>query len=328
MENFIPINLHETRDFSKKVSVTFEFLRQNFKPLVKSILFIAGPPVLIASLFMGSFFRDLIGASLNAGRTGANPFESFFASPIFFAQIILMVVFFLLATVATIATINNYVILYDEQQTNKVSVTNVWARVRETFWMYLGTTILFYIVGIAAYALMVSLMFGMAMASPFLLFFGVIGVVCGITYLLVSSSLVFIIRAYERIGFFEALSRSFYLVRGKWWSTLGITFVLYLIAGVISYIFMIPGYIMTIISSLHQAEVGDFGEPSANQSTIIVILFTLYYVAQMLLYSLPNLGIAFQYFNLVERKEATGLISQIDSIGQPAAPATNADEHY
>lgn len=328
METFIPINFHETRDFSKKMSVTFEFLRQNFKPLVKSILLIAGPPVLIASLFMGSFFQDLMRASLSAGRTGGNPFETFFVSPTFFAQIILMVVFFLLATVATIATINNYLILYEEQRTNKISVTDVWARVRETFWMYLGTTILFYLVGIAGYALMVTLMFGMAMASPFLMFFGVIGVVGGVAYLLVSSSLVFIVRAYERIGFFSALARSFYLVRGKWWSTLGIMFILYLIAGVISYIFMIPGYVMTIISSLHQVETGGAGGVSADQSTFIVILFTLYYVAQMLLYSLPNLGIAFQYFNLVERKEAKGLISQIDSIGQPAAPATNADEHY
>lgn len=44
-------------------------------------------------------------------------------------------------------------------------------------------------------------------------------------------------------------------------------------------------------------------ELSETMGLIILVCFTLYYMAQMLLYSLPHLGVAFQYFNLVELKK-------------------------
>ena len=60
MENFNFIEFHRTRDFSRKLNATFEFVKQNFKPLGKSILFIAGPPVLLASLVSGSFVSEFM----------------------------------------------------------------------------------------------------------------------------------------------------------------------------------------------------------------------------------------------------------------------------
>ena len=64
MENLNVIEFHHTRDFSKKMNVTFEFIRQNFKALGKSILFIAGPPVLVASMMIGSFIGEFFTAWL------------------------------------------------------------------------------------------------------------------------------------------------------------------------------------------------------------------------------------------------------------------------
>ena len=59
-----------------------------------------------------------------------------------------------------------------------------------------------------------------------------------------------------------------------------------------------------------------------------MVFFTLYYMAQMLLYALPNIGIAFQYFNLVELKEARGLMNQIENLGQTNSPNNRPEEHY
>jgi hypothetical protein len=42
MENFNAIEYHHTRDFSRKMNATFEFIRQNFKSLGKSILLLPG----------------------------------------------------------------------------------------------------------------------------------------------------------------------------------------------------------------------------------------------------------------------------------------------
>ncbi|MBT1704401.1 hypothetical protein [Chryseosolibacter indicus] len=323
MEKFNVINFHKTRDFSNKMNATFEFIKQNFKPLSKSILVIAGPPILIASLLMGSFIGDMFSMTALATQ-GGNQFETYFTSPSLWLQILLIVVFFLVSGVGTIATINNYIVLYGEKRTNQIEVHEIWQRVRETFWMYLGTMLLFALLAVAVYILMIIPVVLLAAISPFLIGFGIIALICGVIYFFVACSFVFIIRTYERVGFFESIKRSFILIRGKWWSTFGLVFILYIIVGTVSYIFLIPWYAMTIAQSLHSVSTSSFQEPGTTYQIVTMVFFTLYYLAQMVMYAMPNVGIAFQYFNLVERKEARGLMSQIESFGEaPTPPASN-----
>ena len=59
-----------------------------------------------------------------------------------------------------------------------------------------------------------------------------------------------------------------------------------------------------------------------------IVVLTLTYLAQTLLTALPNVGTAFQYFNLVELKEARGLMAQIETLGQPQPQASPEDEHF
>ncbi|MEJ0057379.1 MAG: hypothetical protein WDN75_18015 [Bacteroidota bacterium] len=58
MENFRFIEFQLTRDFSEKLSATLSFVMQNFKALFRALLYIAGPPVLVASMLIGSFIGD------------------------------------------------------------------------------------------------------------------------------------------------------------------------------------------------------------------------------------------------------------------------------
>ncbi len=329
MKVFTPIEFHKSRDFSKKVNDTFEFLRQNFVPLTKSVLYIAGPPVLMGSLLMGSFMGEFLNLS-QLGTTNPDSvgrIEDYFLSPSFWLQIILAGTFLLISGVASLSAINNYILIYGEKKSSQIEVSEVWVRVRQTFWMYLGTMIFFTLLIGAAYIIMIIPIVLLNAISPFLIVFGVIGVIVGLFYLVFGASLTFFIRAYEKTGFFQALSRSFYLVRGKWWSTFGLIFILGLIVSTMSYLFILPWYIATMISTFHSASTGVFQEPSFNYKLITIVSFTLYYLAQTVLYSIPNVGIALQYFNLVELKEAKGLIDEIETIGQPGQ-APKRDEEF
>jgi hypothetical protein len=329
MENFRPINLHQTRDFSRKMNATIEFIRQNFKSLAKSILFIAGPPVIIASLFLGSFMADMFTASFNMGRSGDSlAFANQFLEPSFWLQIVMMFIFLILSFAANISTINNYVKLYEERQSNEIAVSDVWERVRQSLGMYIGSMILYTILFIVLYVVVIVVVGLMAVITPVLAVLGGAVAFWGFMYLFVGTSLLFFIRSYEDIGFFDAIFRSLKLTSGKWWSTFGLLMVLSLIAGVISYIFMIPWYAVTIVSALHSTGAEGFEEPSQIMQIFSTVLFALYYMAQVLLQSMPQLGIAFQYFNLVERKEARGLMSQIESIGEVPTSTPGQEEHY
>ncbi len=322
MEEFKLIEFQQTRDFSRKINTTFEFLRQNFKALMKSILYIAGPPVLVGSLLLGSFIGDFF-SLLQGAQTGSNPelAADYFLSVSFWLQLSLMILLLFISYIITIATINSYIILYQEKQTNKLEVSEVWNKTRQLFWPYLGTTVLFFLAFLVVYIVLLIPVFILGdMSSLLLLFIGFPVLICGVIYLMISASLTYFVQAYEKKNFFDSIARSFRLVNnGKWWSTFGLLFILQMIVGTISYIFLIPYYIIVFTASLHSAQSGAPFELSETMGLIILVCFTLYYMAQMLLYSLPHLGVAFQYFNLVELKEARGLMSQIETLGKPDA---------
>ncbi|MCB0487000.1 MAG: hypothetical protein R2820_07750 [Cyclobacteriaceae bacterium] len=328
MESFVPIEFHRARDFSKKINVTFEFLKQNFRPLTKSVLFIAGPPVLMGSLLLGSFIGDFFNLSQSAYSGESEAFENYFSSVNFWLQITFGGLFMLISGIASISSINNYIILYGERKSNKIEVHEVWEKVKQTFFMYLGTMIFFVILFMVVYIILILPVFLLGAISPFLVGFGVIGVFVGVFYFFFGASLTFFIRNYEKTGFISAIRRSFFLVRGKWWSTFGLVMILSLIVSTLSYLFLIPWYAVMIVNTLHNTSTDVFQEPSFNWKAMTVLFFTLYYLAQMVLYSIPNIGIALQYFNLVELKEAKGLMDDIQSLGESDPSAGSREEHY
>lgn len=324
MDTFKQIEFHRTRDFSAKMNITFEFIKQNFKPLAKSLLVIAGPPMLIAALLMGSSFSDFFTFSSMVQNPAI--FDKF-TSPSFWLQLGFMLLMFLLAGACCVATINNYLLIYDEKKSNQIEVQEVWERVRKALPMNIGTMILYLILAIVSYFLFAIPMFLLAAISPWLIFFGVIILVWGITYAFVGASFVFIIRTYEHTGFFDALIRSFRIIQGKWWSTFGLMFVLTLIGMAISWVVIMPWYAVTMTNNLHSISTGEYSEPSETYQIVTMIVLSVYYLIQILLYSLPTVGLAFQYFNLVERRESRGLMTQISTLGeQPAGPGQ--EEQY
>src|SRR5690349_2406072 len=103
MAAFQFIEFAKTRDFSNKMNATFEFVKQNFKSLGRAMLYIVGPPALIASLLIGSlmgdYFRAIFGLA-NGGHNGV--FEAFTSELII--KIILTIVVATVTSVITMAT--------------------------------------------------------------------------------------------------------------------------------------------------------------------------------------------------------------------------------
>jgi len=327
MEEFRVIDFQRERDFSRKLNATFEFIKQNFKSLGKSILIIAGPSVLVGSLMAGSFMGEFFNLG-QMSQSDPQAMSEYFLSVSFWMQFLLMFVFLTISFVVAIATINCYLMIYDEKKRNQISVEEVWSRVRNTFWSYLGTSVLFFFAFIVVYVVMLIPVFVLGDISGVFIFFGIVAMVFGLIYLVFASSLTFFIQVYEKKNFFDALARSFKLVNGKWWSTFGLIMILYLIMMTVSYIFIIPYYVVLFLDSFHAASSGTPVEFSSTFKIWTMVFFTLYYMAQMLMYALPNVGIAFQYFNLVELKEAKGLMGQIENLGQSTTTENRPEEHF
>ena len=324
MQDLQVIEFQKKRDFSLKMNATFEFAKRNFKGLGSSLLFIAGPPILVASLLMSSFITDVFGMM---GGMAKDPevFTSYFLTGSFWLKIGTMFVFLMVSYVAVISTSYNYMLHYRETGGARPEVGDIWDRVRNTLGMYTGTTILFVLLTIFMYVMALLPIAVAQTLGAFFSFLGFLALLIAFLYAMIAMSFVYCIRAFEGKGFFDSLRRSFYLIRGKWWSTFGLICILSMLVVIITYVFTLPAGIIGMVGAAHRVQ-----EKTTEQGiipTISYVLYALGYIVQMLLYSLPNLGIAFQYFNLVELKEARGLMDKIESMGKET-PLTKSEEHY
>lgn len=330
MESFKVIEFAKQRDFSMKMNATIEFIRQNFKAIFKCLLFIAGPPVLLSSILIGNFYGDYMGFVTSSMRTPASldDMQNYFLSAGFWLQILGAIIFGFVAGALTLSVVYNYILEYDEKKTNKIDVNDVWIRVRSTIGMYMGTMFLYFIALMVAYFIvMIPIILLIVSQSPFLIFIGFVLAVVAIVYIWISFSLIFIIRAYEKVDFITAIRRSFFLIKGKWWSTFGVVFITGFVQSTISSLFLIPWYIAYFTQMMHTISNTPFEEPSTIAQLVNDIFFVLYFLVSFLLYVIPLVGISFQYFNLVERKESRGLMSKIDTLGETPQEPTS-DEHY
>jgi hypothetical protein len=335
METINTIEFQKARDFSQKMSATFDFIRQNFKPFAKSMLFIAGPPVILSSIFISDIFNRFMSMSMatTQGGMGGNveDIQSYFTSSTFWLQLAGILIFAWIGGVITIATTYGYMRLYSNKRSTNIEVSEVWAQVRETFWMHFGTLTLYFVVMFVLFLIMfipLGVIIGLSSAAgPFVAIFGMLAFYAVAGLFSINLSMIFIIRENEKIGFFNGLARLSFLIKNKMWSTFGIGVITILIQSTVSFLFFIPWYISFILSMLHSVEGGAYEEPTGVMAIVNSVFLVLYFVSNTLLYALPLIALAFQYYNLVELKESTGLLNNIESFGQ-STTQPQSDEHY
>jgi hypothetical protein len=279
MQTFQKIPFRQTRDFGQIFNATFAFIHQNLRKLGKVILFIVGPFILLSGVFSGLYYADI----LTFRPEQQEPFA-------FATHFLLMAFFSIVGTVTFIGVICEYVVLYMDNEYDAFDVNEVWKATRKDFWMILLTAI--------GFAVPVGL--GTLMCF-----------IPGI-YLFVPLSMILIVRVRERIGFFNAFSRCFELVKNHWWITYGLLIVAFIMDGVLSFVFYIPQYVVTFWSAMHAVK----ETAGATDYRFLFILTSIVsFVGGFVFYAIPGLVICFQYFNLVERKEAAGLLEKIGKIG-------------
>jgi hypothetical protein len=69
-------------------------------------------------------------------------------------------------------------------------------------------------------------------------------------------------------------------------------------------------------------------EVSSGPDIFLVIATIISTAGTQLLYTVSIVGLCIQYFNLVEEKDATGLLSRIDSIGKTPEVKASNEESY
>lgn len=313
MENNPTIVFQQARDFSQKLNATFEFIRQNFKPLAKSLLYIAGPVILLGSLLAGSLYSGYFN-SITGMKNNPNSAFEFITSTNTWVQAGAAVIFTFISGIIIISVVYNYMHEYNERKTNHIEVDAIWKRVRQSLPHYASTFVLFVLLVLAVYALMGVVFGGVFSFSVGLGILLIFVLLMLLVYIIVPLSLIFAVRAFEDISFFDAVGRCFKLANGKWWSTFALLFICGLVQSMLASVFFIPWYINVILNTIHSINNQAAAAPSFISTLINNLFLVLYFLATFLLYAIPLIALAFQYFNLVELKESRGLMNRIQSM--------------
>ena len=316
MQTHEPIRLRKVRDFSSSISVTFDFLRENFKPLYKSLLLIAGG-IMVLCYTVGFSINSLLETTNTINEIpeegydniGMPPMLDFFSDSSWLANSILIYIVFFISTLVVIAITYRYLLLYPKYGKN-ISPAFLWMHIRKDLWQILVATFVFYLlIGLGVLAIGV-------MAAGLGWFVAVLGF-CILMYIIIPTSLIHIIILAENINPIAAIKRSLYLIKDNWWSTFGVIFITSLIIYVISMVIYLPASIVGAAISFNSLDISGSSTESNNFITAFTIAMTMIY-SMSFFFSLPvsYLALGFQYFSIVESKEHVGLIERIKTIGE------------
>lgn len=278
MDTTQAVNFRQAREFSEIVNATFSFIRQNFASFTKALLFIAGPFIIITAFIFSRWYKQMLSFQ-------ENPESATFVTGYFANMVVSAVAFMIMA-----AVVYQYIALYVEKGKDAFEVGDIISGI-------LGNLGKFVVAGIVA---------GLAVLAGY-----IFCVIPGI-YLAIAFSLTYAVVAVEKLGALDAIGRSRDLIKNYWWQTFGIIIVIALIQMALMMIIYMPFYIL-------MAVVG-FNDPnpetmSSSNDMIYLIFMLVIMVAGYLLQSIHLVALAFQYFNLVERKEGAGLLQEIEQIG-------------
>ena len=322
------------RDFGSKISATFDFLSSQFKPFFKCLAYFALPGALLMGIGLALFMGKATGfyASLFEGaRHGGNVPAAGSVDPLAMYRGWGGVGFALtmLGGLVTFLLLNSTVYAYLRVRmhlpaTETVQPRQVWAWMRPRLGRVVLACLLLLALGLGLLVVLgiavggIGLAAGSGSSGVWVVLLVVVGYAL-IFWLSVCLALYFPVLWLEDVGPADALRRSFYLIRGKWWSTFGLGIIMVMIQSFMGYLFAIPMYGLMMLDILQLTKTST----SSGSSLPMQAATLLYAGGAVLLLTLPLLAMSFQYFNLAERRDNIGARQQLAQLGQLAAPAAS-----
>lgn len=302
------IDFEKERDFSNTLTVSFTFIKENFKLFFTSLLFLAGPLLLLNAILMSIYVQNVF----NFQTFNPGDFESLqFFTPVYFLVIIIAIA----SSLVVLGVTFEYVFLYDKHNGANFTVNDVWnAFLRDlgmlisTFFFLIGIFILIMIalgIVIGLFAMMGGILMGLIMFALFIAL-----MVVGPPLLFVITA-VYPIRIRERVGNLAALNKAYLLAKNDFGTTWILVFISQLIVGAIGFVFSLPQFVYTMVIQLNTLQ-----NTAVETSSVLLTSFNMIATLGTSLTNAVFLVIVcFHYFSSNEKVFGGGLMKKIEDIG-------------
>jgi|GEM_PF-4049865 len=296
--------LYKKRDFSNLFTDTFSYFLRNIGPLSKLYLIWVMPVVALSSLFLmwkGNVMTDL-GAIYQPDFVPDDQWFLDFGVG-FLGLYVLSGIAGLLMIVATCS----YMRVYEEND----GVIENMVEVNRLIKAKTGKVLGYFLLYIVAILLVIAIVVGAAaLALPLGIILG-FAVMIGIIYVNINLLIAPVILVMEdEVGVIESISRAFRLMKGHFWLTLIVIFILGMLIGIVQYIFMIPMYIIMVIQMIGVVDgAADMSTGAAGTfSTLFMIAGILYL---FIMRTIPKVLI---YGSCRDEKEGLSIETELDQL--------------
>lgn len=296
MQNNVPVNFREVRDLGQIVNTTFVFLKQEWRPLFRAIAMLCMPFAVVGGFLAGGSMAGLQTAGVQADT---DPFSALTMVRTTMLSVIPAYLLLLAAYILLIAVVHEYLRSYHLGQHQSTSTGELIKQALGQVGPYLGASIL----------------------SWLLLFVGLMLFFFPFFYVWAVVSLAYAAHAMERTGGSGAISRSYNLVKGDFWPTLGLLFVISIIQYLLMYVVQLPALIVGVAVNLNSGlKMVENSTIGLNYPTwygaLTAFATALQWCAMMLIYPVMATCLTLKYFSRVEQKEGQGLKEKIQGFEQ------------
>ena len=298
------IPFYRERTFGEKLNVTFDYLRQSWRPLLRYTLYFILPLCLIQAFFLNELMANTLIDVPVPGQAGFGDVVSRVLSHAVGVYCCYIAGYILLS-----ALLYSLMLTYERREGGLRGVT--FDELRGSLWRLIGRS-----VRVLLFGLLFSLLIGAFIGLPALLsslwtLLATIPVV--FLLILVFSSPLWLFAPLYLLGdrpFFASLSLSFRWGMRSWFEIFGLMLVFGLIGSIINMVTYLPWYLFTFLGRLFSYTEGNGMADTLWFQLTSYILGIIqsygYYLSQVIAMT----GIAFEYFHLREKHE--GISTQAD----------------
>ncbi|MGY4383619.1 hypothetical protein ACVWYN_000638 [Pedobacter sp. UYP24] len=285
------LEFKKQREFGEIIGDSFLFIKQNFKPMGKVLLYLCGFFILASTVSSIAFALNG-----NVAMTyGAKPMAAY--EKMFSINYALAMLFLFATYTAITVTGLCYMALYIEKGNLPPSVEEVWSYFKYFYMRVFGSSFLIMLAMIVAFACCI---------------------IPGL-YVFPALSIFYSVMIFENGSFRYSFRRAFKLANLNWWATAAAIFIL----CIITYAAMLVPAIPSIIVSMASA----FSPGAKSVNTTLVIFSTILSQISQVLTVFPLIGVSLCYFNLVERLESGGLLGRIQQMGKDKDQFNTPEEY-
>jgi len=288
------IEFKKRRDFGQVINDTFTFIRQNFKPLIKTYFTFCGLFVLASLVSLLIYQYKTVGI-LNTkilrggGRSGLE---------IYNLEYFLSIIFSLASYASMTVAVLSYIAIYVQKGNHLPTLEEVWGYFKYYFLRVFGSS----------FVLIIMLIVGFI----FCLLPGF--------YLFPFVAMMFPIMVIENGTFAYSFSRSFKIIGNSFWVTFGTLIVVWIIIYACMSMIILPTSIFNMVGMFTSKN----PQLSLTLSMITSVLQSLCQVFTII----PVITISLSYFSLLEQKENVGLMERIANFGDVEKPVDTRPEEY